>query len=58
MVAAITAKELKEACDRINENNKLERIWNSFKIMRRMAKKDGKELSIDVFNKMVREKNK
>jgi len=53
MVTTTTTEELKAACDLINENKKLERIWNSFKIMRRLAQKNGKEISIDVFNKMV-----
>ena len=52
---AVTAEELKKACERLNENKKIEKIWRTFKMARRIAKRDGKELSIDIFNKMVKD---
>ena len=44
---------LKKATEELKERKKLEKIWTRFKIARRVAKRNGKELSIEVFNEMV-----
>ena len=44
---------LKKATKKLKERKKLEKIWTRFKIARRVAKRNGKELSIEVFNEMV-----
>ena len=49
----ITKEKLKEATEELKERKKLEKIWTRFKIARRVAKRNGKELSIEVFNEMV-----
>ena len=53
----VNEKQLKGAIKKLNKNKKIERVWNRFKIARRIAKRNGKKLSIDVFNKMLEEEN-
>jgi hypothetical protein len=44
---------LKKATKKLKEKKKLEKIWTRFKMARRMARRNGKRLSIEVFNEMV-----
>ena len=46
-------EKFNKAVKQLNENKKIEKIWNRFKMAKRIAKRNGKELSIEVFNKMV-----
>ena len=52
---AVTGEELKEVVKHLNEKKKLEKVWNRFKIARRVARRNGKKLPIEVFDKMVKD---
>ena len=49
----LTKEIFNKTIERLNQNKKLEKVWNCFKMARRIAKRNGKRLSIEVFNKMV-----
>ena len=51
----VTKKALKKATERLNEKKKLEKVWNRFKIARSIARRNGKKLPIEVFDKMVKD---
>ena len=51
----VTGEELKEVVKHLNEKKKLEKVWNRFKIARRVARRNGKKLPIEVFDKMVKD---
>tara|TARA_R100000458_G_scaffold58336_1_gene66162 strand:- start:696 stop:890 length:195 start_codon:yes stop_codon:yes gene_type:complete len=51
----VTEKALKKAAERLKERKKLEKIWTRFKMARRIARRNGKKLPIEVFDKMVKD---
>ncbi len=51
----VTKKALKKATKRLKEKKKLEKVWNRFKMARRIARRNGKRLPIEVFDKMVKD---
>ena len=51
----VSKKVLAAATKELKEKKKLEKIWNRFKIIRRIAERNGKKLEIEVFDKMVKD---
>ena len=51
----VSKKVLAAATKELKEKKKLEKIWNRFKIVRRIAERNGKKLEIEVFDKMVKD---